>query len=195
MAHAPVTPTTEFGPDQRAALSLAGTIALPSPFPATARITIGVMPRTNTPGADPTPRFFLKLVEHLRDNYIVTRLASLKDLRAIRFRSAPTQPGQPWHWTLKTREDLFTDLDDARKLLESQAEEASRAGLPFSYETDLDSGAYGILYVPETAQILVRVEFGLLASEAAQAAAMTPDKTRTPCCPGILPSIVDGLPK
>ena len=194
LADPTVTPSLEFGPEQRAAFAISGAIALPSPFPASARITMGIMPRSTTPGADAdaASQFFLKLVERLRDNDIVTRLVSLKDLRAIRFLSAPAQPGYPWAWTLKTREDLFTDLNTARKSLESALDSAGSPGPSFSFEVDLDSGTQGILYVPEASQILVRLEFGLLAAEAAQIASLVKRTRGVVCCHEDVPPITIG---
>ena len=53
-------PTSEFAPEQKTAFALAGTVALPSPFPASGLIYLGIMPRPYKSDEDDTvdDRFF-----------------------------------------------------------------------------------------------------------------------------------------
>ncbi len=69
--------TFEFGNEQKIALALTGTITIPSPCPASARIFIGIMPRLNAASAE---RYFLKIVEVIADKYITTRFVNVKDI-------------------------------------------------------------------------------------------------------------------
>lgn len=180
--------TCEFDREQRAALALAGTVALPSPFPASARIFIGIMPR-HVQAVE--RRFYLKIVETIGAKYKVTRLVDLAYLRAVRVRPESGRYHNLSDWTVLTIEDLHGNLDDAKEALNlAVAEEATT-----SYEVPLfpevleeapdepgqgeveapaqgavvEPERQGIVYVPETAPVLVRTEYAVTAVEAAEA--------------------------
>jgi hypothetical protein len=194
LADEPIEQTCEFGSEQRAAFALIGTIPLPSPFPASARISIGIMPKPEKHGADPTPRFFLKLVEHVGNKKVVTRLVSLKDVRAVRFRSGTGTSNDPWVWALMTCEDLFEDLEKARKRLNSISGDPGSASARLSYEQHLPYGADGVVYVPETAPVLVRTEFGVPAAEAYESARLFQLRGERGCCPSGEPPVDQSFP-
>jgi hypothetical protein len=178
----------EFRTEQSIAHALAGTVALPSPFPASARIYVGIRPGHNPAGAG---RYYLKLVEAVSDKLVVTRLVSLEDARAVRFRPESGRPADLWDWTLYTADDLHDELEYAKAAL-SQAAAAQpgahelplvpekgpkgpdatppdRAGQPPTAGKPAGAARQpqGIVYVPESAPVLVRVEYGVVAAEAA----------------------------
>jgi hypothetical protein len=149
--------TTEFTDEHKATLALAGTVAMPSPFPASARMFVGIKP--NPPADDP---HYLKIVERVGDKHTVTRLLSLKDLRAVRLRPSDSEAyDDVREWELKTREQLQAELATATSGL--PAKPATAHEVPLFDEAEQE----GVVYVPETAPVLVRTEFGVLAGEAA----------------------------
>ncbi len=163
-------PTTEFTDEHKATLALAGTVALPSPFPASARIFVGIMP-TSAAG----DQHYLKIVEKLGDKYTVTRLMNLDYLRAVRLRPASGSYHDVREWELKTAAELKAELAAAINELPPNPATA--------YEVPLfPAKQEGVVYVPETAPVLVRAEYGVLAAEAAEAGGyMRPFGGRT-CC-------------
>ncbi|MEJ7636927.1 MAG: hypothetical protein WKF75_02790 [Singulisphaera sp.] len=165
--------TCDFGGEQRAAFALSGTIGLPSPSPAAARIYIGIMPKSES--GDAAPRFFLKLVERIGFKLIVTRFVELDDVRAVRIRSGTGEAGDPWTWSFQTAEALHGEIQAAKVALEAAARDGAAYELPFS------AGHEGVVYVPETAPVLVRTEYGVPAAEAAEAAHLA-RRPPCPCC-------------
>ena len=175
----PFLPTVEFSPKQKAAFALAATVALPSPFPASGRIIIGIMPR---PAESVPERFYVKTVESKSDKHIITQLVNLDDLRAVRLHPESGPYANLSEWTLLTREDLNDVIELAKQDLMG-AVGTSRRGFEFllfaERMADRDGegrkhsgdGApperKGVIYVPETAPVLVRAEFGVAAAEAA----------------------------
>ena len=119
------SPTQEFSPEEKAAFALAGTVALPSPFPASARILLGIMPQLETAVA---PRYYLKIIELVTDRFSVTRLVSLGDLRAIRLVPESGRFDNFREWTLLTAEDLHDRLERAKGLLK-EARKHDRRGV------------------------------------------------------------------
>jgi hypothetical protein len=179
-------PTSEFAAEQMIAHALAGTVMLPAPFPASARIYIGIKPRKTAASAE---RFYLKIVEVVSDKYVATRLVNLDDFRAVRLRPQPGGFAELKNWTLKTADDLHAELELAKTTLREaatdlgahelslfpagqakapdgkrskQADDADRAGQSAGAAADTE----GVIHVPETAPVLVRVEYGVVAVEA-----------------------------
>ena len=156
-------PTQEFSHEQKAALALAGTVALPSPFPASARILIGIMPQ---PDATIPRRYYLKIVEFIDDTCNVTRLVNLDDLRAVRLVPESGLVEDLSAWTLLTAEDLYPTLERAKDSLKQAASTTFRAfelplfpddsgngesGPPVPNGPDAPPDRKGVVYVPETA--------------------------------------------
>jgi hypothetical protein len=169
MAEAPI-PSCEFGPSQKLAFALAGTVAIPSPFPAHGTVSIGIFPATG--GADSAPRFFLKIVETASSRTIVTRLVALEDVRAVRLYSGKGSIGESQSWTYKTIEELSGLINDKTNLLMGVA----KSGL--AYEVELFAEP-AIVFVPESAPVLLRYEIGVTAAVCAESAPAT--KREIPC--------------
>ena len=68
----------DFHPGHQAAIKLAGTVALPSPFPAFGSLHIVVAPE------DGDYETYLRIVQHVTGKRIITRFVRLADVRAIR---------------------------------------------------------------------------------------------------------------
>lgn len=178
------TPTCDFGSEQRAAFALSGTIGLPSPFPAAARIFIGIMPQSESGDPGAAPRFILKLVERIGFKLIVTRFVELDDVRAMRIRSGTGKAEDPWTWTFQTAEALHERIQAAKVALRGAAKDGAAYELPFAAEN------VGIVYIPESSPVLVRTEYGVPAAEAAESARLAlhePDD----CCENAKPPRTD----
>jgi hypothetical protein len=150
-------PTTEFTDEHKATLALAGTVALPSPFPASARIFVGIMPASAA-----GDQHYLKIVEKIGDKHTVTRLMNLDYLRAVRLRPASGSYNDAREWELKTAEELQAELATAKSKL--PAKPATAHEVPLFPAQQVQEG---VVYVPESAPVLVRAEYGVLAGEAA----------------------------
>jgi hypothetical protein len=180
------TPVYELGREQHRAMLLAGTVALPSPYPAAGRILLTITP---WPSGGDQAQFFLKIVESLRDRRIVTRFVRPESLRAVRLcpRSRRGRYRPLDAWPLLTAEDLRERLNQAKQKLLAAARKDGRI-LPYQIplfpvpprggKDDAGLGdkggtaryeRLGIVYVPEDASVLVRVEEVTAAAEAAEA--------------------------
>jgi hypothetical protein len=163
-------PTTEFTDEHKATLALAGTVALPSPFPASARIFVGIMPASAA-----GDQHYLKIVEKVGDKHTVTRLMDLGYLRAVRLRPTSGPYDDVREWELKTAEELKGELAAAIDELPPNPATAHEVPLfPAKQE--------GVVYVPETAPVLVRAEFGVLAAEAAECGCYMGPLSGRACC-------------
>jgi hypothetical protein len=190
----PPKPTSEFAVEQSNAHALAGTVMLPSPFPAAARIYVGIKPRNDAASVE---RFYLKIVEVASDHHVVTRLLNLDDLRALRLRPEPGGYSDLKQWTLRTTDDLVKELDDVKAALRKAASgdlgahevslfpavpvpapgvASARAVQPAQATVERE----GIIHVHEAAPVLVRVEYGAVAAEAV-VCAIGPARSNT-CC-------------
>jgi hypothetical protein len=197
----PSKPASEFADEQIIAHTLAGTVMLPAPFPASARIYIGIKPRKNAKSAE---RFYLKIVEVVSDKYVATRLVNLDDFRAVRLRPDASRGADLRDWTFKTADDLQTELEEAKATLRQaasedlgahelslfsagqskaperqrsrQVDDAGRAGQYAAAAAEPE----GVVHVPESAPVLVRVEYGVVAAEAV--VAYSPGPLRSRCC-------------
>jgi hypothetical protein len=154
-------PTSEFGEDQKQAFDLAGTIALPSPFPAFGRLFVVRFTRaksttTQTPAqgkkAENKAYYVLKLVQSVSEKLIITRFVSRDDVRAFRVYGESDYLADPLASGIHDGDALRDEID---KLDWSSVGKDERG----SHEVELYPAA--VLYVPEAAQVLVRLEFGL----------------------------------
>ncbi len=68
----------DFHATHQAALKIAGTVALPSPFPAFGSLWIVVAPE------DGEYETYIRIVQHVSSRRIITRYVRLADVRAIR---------------------------------------------------------------------------------------------------------------
>jgi hypothetical protein len=181
------TPILAYGDEQIAALSLAGTVALPSPFPASARISMVMSPEPSEDGTSTEQKFSLKLVEVIGDKLIVTRFVSLENVRAIRFCFGSNTNDDPWIWKLKIFRELSADFRTTKEELKAYSQTFKNAGTIFSFEQNLESGTRGIFYVPETAPVLVRTDVAVVAAQAVDIASSYWAYRRTCPCPGTEP--------
>ncbi len=181
MAHQPY-PTCEFSNEQEAAFALTGTVALPSPFPASARIFIGIMPRLYGSSAE---RYYLKIVQVITDKLIVTQFVNLDYLRAVRLRPESGRYDDLREWTLRVDVDLHKELEDAKETLKQAAKETLKQAASETrgaYEFLLFPEHQGVVYVPETAPVLVRTEYGVVAAEASESGCFTRMAPTMHCC-------------
>jgi hypothetical protein len=176
-----------YGAEQIAALALAGTVALPSPFPASARISMVMSPENSDDGTSTEQQFSLKLVEVIGDKLIATRFVSLDNVRAIRFRTGSNTNTDPWIWRLKTSRELSADFRTTNDGLKDYSQTFKNAGTKFLFEQNLESGTQGIVYVPETAPVLVRTEVAVVAAQAVDIASSYWAYGRKCPCPGTKP--------
>jgi hypothetical protein len=157
-------PTSDFGQDQQHAFDLAGTVALPSPFPAFGRL---VVVRVARPRAVPSQTlsqnkkpedhvsYILKLVQAVSEKLLVTRFVSPDDVRSVRVVRCAADTADPNRWELMDGADLRAEL------LKIDWGDAAKDG---NGSHELELYATAVLYVPESVQVLVRLEFGLPAA-------------------------------
>jgi hypothetical protein len=175
------SPRAELGPKQIRMLTLAGTVALPSPKPATGAVYLGL---TTGNRAQEAPECFLtefciKSVQTVSDELEVTRIIRLGDVRAFEIYKRDDQ-GRVVGSEIKTIDD-----PEILKLLVAAKEELIRSDA-FSYRLLF---AEAVLIVPEAAPVYVRVvrELGVTAAVAAQYVEGCIPFTGPHCCPTIEP--------
>jgi hypothetical protein len=144
-------PSLELTAEHLLGLDLVGTVELPSPFPAAGRVFLVRHPGAEGSAAAPAqPRLFLKLVQRLSDSQTVTRFVSPEHVRGVRFR--PSKPGEaPEEPTLVSGESIRREIGaiDWTKSVKDQRT---------AHEVELRPGHLGVLHVPESAPVLVRLE-------------------------------------
>jgi hypothetical protein len=154
------SPTHELGDDHKLAFDLAGTVALPSPFPAAGRVLVVRQPGSKTAkGAGHRPRFFIKIVQVVSEKQVVTGFVSPHDVRAVRVLKHGAPLAEPQSWSYISGEEARTEIDAA--IEELRKEEYGTGG---SFEVVVYEQA--VVYVPETAPMLVRVEYSVPAGVA-----------------------------
>ena len=156
------TPSGPFSSRQAVVFALAGTVALPSPRPATGQVFLGVTSKHNGNPLLPTafPKYYVKSIETVNDSLRITRIINLDDLKAIGFITRAT---------LSHPETFETKTVDHKDIVKSL--EAGIKGL-----VDGNGGEEVllfeavVLYVPEGAPVFVRIvrEFGVTAAMAAE---------------------------
>jgi hypothetical protein len=158
----------EFQPSHVTALTLAGTVALPSPYPATGIVSV-VIARD---GED--FEVFIKILQVISERRVITRLVRPEDVRAIRGDPDGTIGGGPESWPLRSIRKLKAELDRRAKDLLAKA----NTGLP------AESPWYpsAIVYVPESAPVLHRNEVGVTAAVSAEEVAFANGDGWSGCC-------------
>lgn len=168
----------EFQREQRVVFALAGTVAIPSPFPAHARISMGVFPRPQDCHSDTyTYQYYLKLTQSCGDREVETRVVRLEDLRAVRSCVRECHYYGPEDWTLRTADDLCAVLAEKKAAL---LQMAATPGV----EPEIELDPRAILYVPSDAPVLVRTEYGTTAGQCGPGGPHLPGSTY---CPGSHP--------
>jgi len=142
-------PSKELGADHLFALGLVGTVALPSPFPATGRILVVRHPLPPGIHDESARKYHIKIVQTINDSCIITRFVDHNAVSLIRFQ--PASEGE------SSQEKPFRlDHAEVQKLVSGQDwdvhdERASHEIEPFPQYT-------GVVHVPETQPVLLRHE-------------------------------------
>ena len=141
----------EFHPSHHTAITLAGTVALPSPYPASGPVSVVVA----RDGDD--FEVFVKILQVVSDKRIITRFVRPEDVRAIRAHPGDSTMAGPESWPVrgikKIKEELDRRADDLRA-------RARKTGI-------LDEAPWypsAIVYVAEAAPVLHRDEVGVTAA-------------------------------
>ena len=168
--------SSEFGPEQELAFALSGTVAIPSPFPAMGQVSVLVVPETQVRKEHRDPRFFLKSVQVVNVQCVVTRIIARNAVRAIGYYSDGESESKDGEWTVVPTERLSQMLATANHAAKELEKDRGR-----SFELPLFEKA--VLYVPESAPVLHRIEFGLTAAVSAVAPVpLVSDHDDLGCC-------------
>lgn len=144
----------EFHPCHHDALTLAGTVALPSPYPACGSVSVVVSSH------DGDFEVYVKILQVVGERRIITRFVRPEDVRAIRAHPGAATGGGPETWPVIGIKKLQAELDRRSQELIARA----RTGL-------FDESPWypaAIVYVPETAPVLHRNEVGVTAAVSAE---------------------------
>jgi hypothetical protein len=144
----------ELYPCQLTALALAGTVALPSPYPAYGSVSLVVV------GDGDDREVLVKIVQVVSPRRIITRFIRPEDIRAIRGNPDGTVGAGPESWPICDIKKLRADLDSRIKAL------LARVGTGPHAESLWYPAA--IVYVPESAPVLHRNEIGVAAAISAE---------------------------
>ncbi len=140
----------DFLEEHKVALAVTGTVALPFPFPASARVSV-VAPAKEL-GLAP---HYLKIVQVVSDKQFTTWFVDLDHVRAIRVPAAgDAKPAPHSGWVLQAPETLKKDIDAAIAKL------APDKGV---HEVPLYAKA--IVLVGESVPVITRYEFVATAAE------------------------------
>jgi hypothetical protein len=170
-----IAPTTasRLGENHLRSIALAGTVAVPSPFPALGRIDVSTYGITKDevdcleePTSFEAVQFFRKvLVEiahEVNPRLTITRVVKLCDIAAV---FLPADAGQVslsnGQWYLSAELEALV----LEKLSELDTQDLP-ALVPLLFES--------IIYLPETAKVLLRVETGMTAAESVEYYPPTP---------------------
>lgn len=161
-----VVPSIKLDVQQRLAIALAGTVALPSPYPAYGKVSLGLDSSGRDERPSACPRYYLKSVENLSARQVVTRIVALNDLRAVSRPDGDDVAASKAPRVTELVENLF--LDGGVILVAKQKLEAAVKRAPGDYEIVIFPVA--VLHVPETAAVLTTVvsHAGVTAAESAE---------------------------
>lgn len=159
MAHEP-TPCLDFGAHQLLGLCLVGTVAIPSPYPASARAFLVRYPApAGVKGPEAKPRVFLKLIETINSHHVITRIVDPVHVRAVRWTSAkPAKAGAA------APEPVLQSGDEFRAEVEAIDWSKAVKDPGNSYEVPIHPEETAVAHVAEAAPVLLRHEQTLPAS-------------------------------
>lgn len=176
-----VFPAPEVGEEQKLAFDLAGTVGLPAPFPAAGRVyLIRTSKKADSADKDDrAPRFFVKIVQTISPKQIATTFVQSEDVRAVSSPAAGEPVTDPASWK-------FLNIDEVRAQIKAAIKELSKTEYEATGSFEIQLFDQAVVYVPEFAPVLSRVEFGLVAAVAAEQVPIRPCPTepRWPCPPG-----------
>jgi hypothetical protein len=152
--------TMDFHPGHQAALKIAGTVALPSPFPACGSLSILVAPE------DGDYETYIRIAQIVSGRRIITRFVRLSDVRAVRAPEIPESHGGPETWPIIGLKEVARRISKKEKELRTAATKSGTAceaaWLPAA-----------IVYVPEAAPVLHRNDVGVTAAVSAEEVAFS----------------------
>jgi hypothetical protein len=144
----------EFHPFHHAALSLAGTVPLPSPHPASGPVSLVIT-------ADgPDLEVFVKILQVVGDKRVITRFVRPEDVRAVRARPDDAPHSGPESWPVLGIRKIKGTLDKHAKALTEKARKGSFEEVVWY--------AAAIIYVAESAPVLHRNEIAVTAAVSAE---------------------------
>ena len=150
----------DFHPSHQTAIKLAGTVALPSPFPAFGALHIVVAPE------DGDYETYFRIVQPVSGKRIITRFVRLADVRAVKAPAKADAAGSPETW------EVIGPKDIQRKIAKEEQELralATKSGV--ACESQWLPAA--IVYVPEAAPVLHRNDIGVTAAVSAEEVAFS----------------------
>lgn len=161
-----VISTNPFSHQQEAAFALAGTVALPSPPPASGPLSLGCNAGRRNSANPVIPRFYLKSVQRVSDRQLINRIFDLEELRAV------SLPGSDDCGREPPRRILVADDDEVACRIASatgQLEEAAaKQGPNRNFEVELFACA--VAYIRESTPVLTQIqyEYGVTAAESSE---------------------------
>ncbi len=167
-------PTTELGSEHLVALGLVGTVALPSPFPATARVFVVQLPPPPKGDVQAARKYHIKIVQKINDSCIITRFVDHNAVSLIRFQPA-SEGESPEQGPFSLDHAGVQELVGGLKW-DVVDERASHEIEPFPQHT-------GVVHVPENQPVLLRYELSVPA-----ATSLEQLMSRAPTCPHGPPS-------
>jgi hypothetical protein len=141
----------EFHSSHHAALTLAGTVPLPSPYPACGPVSVVIALD------DKEFEFFVKIVQVVSDKRIITRFVRPEDVRAIRGHPEGKGGGSPESWPVLGVKKIKAALEKRTRELVAKAEKTGVLDEASWYDS-------AIVYVAESAPVLHRDEVGVTAA-------------------------------
>ncbi len=141
-------------PCHHATLRLAGTVPLPSPFPAAGAVSVVV----SKDGED--LEVLVKILQVVGEKRIITRFVRPEDIRAIRARPESGPQGDPHDWPVLGVKKIQGELDSRAGSLLKKA----KVGII----EEAVWYAAAIVYVAESAPVLHRNEIGVTAAASAE---------------------------
>jgi hypothetical protein len=145
----------DFQQCQQTAMNLAGTVALPAPFPSCGAVSIVVALD------DGDLETYLKIVQLVGVRRIVTRFVRAADIRAVRIAAEGNGSGGPETWPI-------VGSKVARRQVEAKAQPLCDQVSKSGSAAEIDWLGAAIVYVPEAAPVLHRNEVGVTAAVSAE---------------------------
>ena len=144
----------EFHPCHHAALTLAGTVPLPSPYPASGPVSVMIA----RDGED--FEIFVKILQVIGEKRIITRFVRPEDIRAVRARADGEAQGGPESWPVLGIKKIRGTLEKHATALIDKAQRGA-------FE-EAEWYAAAIVYVAESAPVLHRNEVAVTAAVSAE---------------------------
>jgi hypothetical protein len=153
------------------AVTLVGTVALPSPYPAVGRASFVLT------DWDGETVIYVKLVQVISPKRIITRFVRPGDIRAIRSKPKDSKVG-PEAWPLISPAKTRAEIAAGEKAIIAHAKAAGVTYLEEPWHAEV------ILYVPEPAPVLHRTEVGVTAAVSAESPSPMENlvPSSIPCC-------------